>query len=62
MVYEDKASYTGDWAGGVRHGQGELVMSDGSVYRGLWVYDKPHGRGTLSIPMLSYTYNGEAYC
>ncbi len=60
MVFEDKGSYTGDWQYGLRHGQGEYVMSDGSVYRGQWAHDKAEGKGTLSIPYSKYTYNGES--
>jgi hypothetical protein len=38
-------------AGAARAGkEGELVGSDGSVYRGEVLAGRPHGRGTLSIP------------
>ena len=59
-MYSSASSYNGDWVMGVRHGMGEFVMSDGSVYRGLWANDKPHGKGTLSIPYINYTYNGNS--
>lgn len=61
MVYSDTSSYNGDWKYGMRDGQGEFVMSDGTVYRGQWINDKPHGKGTLSIPYISYTYNGKLF-
>ena len=60
-MFEDKSSYNGDWQFGLRHGHGEYVTSDGSVYRGQWINDKAQGKGTISIPAISYTYNGE-YC
>ena len=58
MVYSDNSSYNGDWQYGMRHGFGEYVMSDGSIYKGYWAYDKTNGKGTLSIPYISYTYSG----
>lgn len=57
-MYSETSSYNGDWKLGIRHGHGEFVMSDGSVYRGQWENDKPHGKGTLSIPYINYSYNG----
>ena len=63
MVYHEtsnvKSTFNGDWRHGLRHGQGELVMFDGSVYRGLWANDKPHGKGNYSVPSANYNYSGE---
>ena len=63
MVYHKtssmKSTFNGDWRYGLRHGQGELVMFDGSVYRGLWENDKPHGKGNYSVPTANYYYSGE---
>ena len=76
-MYEDKSTYNGDWQNGLRHGHGEHVSANEnglrnsrgeyvSVYRGMWVNDKPHGKGVLSITEpernLLYKYSGESVC
>lgn len=38
-------SYTGDWKGNKKHGQGTLTMTNGDSYEGEWQEDKPTGRG-----------------
>ena len=62
-MYDDKSTYNGDWSGGLRHGHGEHVTAEGTVYRGMWVHDKPQGKGVLSIAgpqqNLRYTYSGK---
>jgi len=58
MKYSESSSYNGDWCYGMRHGMGDYVMSDGTVYRGQWENDKFHGKGTLSMAHINYTYNG----
>ena len=33
-TYRSGAKYTGQWAGGFRHGQGVMVWEDGATYTG----------------------------
>lgn len=40
--------YTGMWMNGKRHGKGETVFSDGTVYSGEYKEDKREGKGTLT--------------
>ena len=39
--------YTGEWSisTGMRHGKGNLVIIDGSIYEGYWINDKKNGFG-----------------
>eukprot|EP00434_Breviolum_minutum_P008546 symbB.v1.2.007538.t2/scaffold464.1/size201063/7 len=46
-VFEDGATYSGQWNGNVRHGFGVHVEADGSRYEGQWADDKAHGTGRL---------------
>ena len=51
-----KGSYSGDWVGGLKHGQGRLRYPDGSRFVGEFQAGKRHGQGTLTYP------NGDKYC
>ena len=53
--------YTGQWAENVahlskvyrnemRHGRGQHIGPDGSLYEGYWFYDKMHGSGRKIYP------------
>eukprot|EP00435_Cladocopium_sp_Y103_P044172 s1820_g12.t1 len=46
-VFEDGATYSGQWKGNMRHGFGIHVEADGSTYEGQWIEDKAHGTGRL---------------
>eukprot|EP00434_Breviolum_minutum_P013368 symbB.v1.2.011778.t2/scaffold750.1/size323489/30 len=46
-IFEDGATYTGQWKGNMRHGYGVHVEADGSKYEGEWIEDKAHGEGRL---------------
>ena len=37
--------YEGEWKNDLRDGNGRLCFSDGRVYVGGWVKDRPQGRG-----------------
>ena len=43
---------------GLRKGEGECVMADGSVYVGSWKQDKRCGQGTLRRAAGGYSYKG----
>jgi len=47
-VLPDGSSYTGEWCGESRHGQGMQVWPDGSKYSGQWQSDSFHGSGEHS--------------
>ena len=46
---EDGAHYKGQWnkSTNQRHGRGNQVWTDGSIYDGYWKNDKANGRGRL---------------
>ena len=45
-----QAVYHGPYnARGEKHGQGEMIWSNGDVYRGMFVHDQRHGPGTLTF-------------
>ena len=49
--WKDNSSYIGDWAFGVRHGNG-VFKTDGDnamTYEGGWVNDIRHGKGRLTL-------------
>ena len=48
-LYKDEknTSYTGQYKHGKRHGRGEQVWEDGSVYDGYWKDDKITGKGMM---------------
>ncbi|XP_042374447.1 phosphatidylinositol 4-phosphate 5-kinase 6-like [Zingiber officinale] len=50
--------YSGQWSGGVPHGAGKLLWTDGCMYEGEWRRGKITGRGKFSWPSGS-TYEGE---
>ena len=50
----DGSSYDGEWAKGLRSGQGVDISADGlTTYTGGWLGDKRHGYGKLKPPMRS---------
>lgn len=53
-VYESKATYTGEWLGGFRHGKGKMVWKDGVSYEGNWVFGFAEGEGELKYPNGDY--------
>ncbi|KAJ0977534.1 hypothetical protein J5N97_013008 [Dioscorea zingiberensis] len=50
--------YTGNWRGGVPHGTGKYLWTDGCMYEGEWQNGKTMGRGKFSWPS-GATYEGE---
>merc|ERR1719436_1216923 len=44
-IFDNGATYTGDWVGSQRHGHGVQVWPDGARYEGQWQDDKAHGWG-----------------
>ncbi|XP_042450855.1 phosphatidylinositol 4-phosphate 5-kinase 6-like [Zingiber officinale] len=50
--------YTGQWCGGVPHGQGKYLWTDGCMYEGEWQHGKTMGKGKFSWPS-GATYEGE---
>ncbi|XP_043108957.1 radial spoke head 10 homolog B isoform X2 [Puntigrus tetrazona] len=53
--YPRMNEYTGEFAQGMRHGQGQFFYASGAVYCGEWKRDKKHGQGR-------YTFeNGRVY-
>ena len=44
--------YNGDYYGekkdGIRHGQGEMIWTDGLIYKGEWQDGEPHGQGRIT--------------
>ncbi|KAL6010075.1 hypothetical protein ACLOJK_000506 [Asimina triloba] len=53
--------YTGEWAGGVPHGAGKYLWTDGCMYEGEWAGGEITGRGKFSWPS-GATYEGEFRC
>jgi hypothetical protein len=51
-------TYTGDWKNGVKHGNGILIMRDGSSYEGQFLNGEITGKGVKRWPSGS-TYSGE---
>ena len=41
-------TYTGDFVGGLRQGNGQLKYSNGALYVGEFAKDLPNGEGTLT--------------
>ena len=44
-TYRSGAIYTGQWKGGLRHGQGTMVWTDNARYEGQWQFNAAFGRG-----------------
>ena len=42
--------YFGEKKDGIRHGQGEMIWTDGTVYKGEWQNWEPHGQGKITDP------------
>lgn len=51
VLFDEGATYKGEFKDGKRHGQGILKDADGKViYEGEWKDDKPDGKGTITNP------------
>jgi len=50
--------YEGDWNQGLKHGQGRLMMGDGSIYEGEFANGEISGQGTMTWAN-GKTYTGE---
>merc|ERR1719499_2869632 len=48
FIFDTGATYTGEWVGTQRDGQGSQVWADGARYEGQWKEDKAHGRGRFT--------------
>ena len=44
-----QATYSGEWLGGFRHGNGTIVFKDGTSFVGKWQYGCPHGHGKFMM-------------
>mmetsp|Transcript_7867 Transcript_7867/g.17312 ORF Transcript_7867/g.17312 Transcript_7867/m.17312 type:complete len:528 (-) Transcript_7867:7-1590(-) len=49
------ATYTGEFYGGARNGNGRYEKEDGTIYEGQWTWNKYSGQGELLLP------NGDHY-
>lgn len=47
-------SYDGDWVAGVKHGQGELRITDGSVYVGQFVNGEMQGQVRVALDCIVF--------
>lgn len=47
---DDTRTYRGEWRNGLYHGEGELVLPDGTVHRGRFFKGLAHGPGTTTLP------------
>jgi hypothetical protein len=45
MEYANGDRFVGNFEGGLRGGEGEMVCVDGTGYKGGWKGDKMHGEG-----------------
>ena len=52
--------YRGELKNKVPHGQGALILPNGTHYEGEWKEGKPHGKGIISFPY-GAVYEGELY-
>lgn len=50
-TYPDGSKYTGQFSdkGRLKQGRGRMVWTDGNMYEGQWMKDKPHGEGTFTF-------------
>jgi hypothetical protein len=55
-VAKGKWSYEGEFANGSRNGYGEMIYSNGDIYRGPWLNNKRHGEGTYIFADSGTTY------
>jgi hypothetical protein len=46
-VYAKGDVFHGEWANGVKNGQGQLTYKNGDLFHGAWVDDHANGHGTL---------------
>ena len=44
-------SYDGEWEDGLKHGQGQMKLPDGSVYEGDFLHGEMLGRGRGNVPL-----------
>ena len=42
-TYKTGATYTGEWKGGFRDGQGKQIWLDGACYDGFWKDNRAYG-------------------
>ena len=50
ITWENGASYRGEWKNVIKHGNGEMRRSDGIVFKGTWINDRPYGMFTVTEP------------
>nr|USW07997.1 Dinap1-interacting protein 5 [Crypthecodinium cohnii] len=48
--YPNRSSYTGQFQNYLRHGQGTMTLSDGTIHESEWRYDERHGKGKETCP------------
>lgn len=58
-TFASGARYEGDYVDGVKEGEGDFLLPDGSVYSGQWKADKRHGQGTYVYAKTGDAYTGE---
>ncbi|CAG9331540.1 unnamed protein product [Blepharisma stoltei] len=51
--------YNGDYVNGKRHGNGEIIYSNGDKYKGKWINDKKEGYGKYLYKDIGITYKGD---
>ena len=47
-TYKTGAVYTGEWKGGMRHGNGTMKWPDGAKYSGSWLFNAAAGQGNFT--------------
>lgn len=48
MKYSNGDFYDGEWANGLKHGQGVYQFNSGEVFEGTWLKDLINGEGVLT--------------
>nr|AAF70817.1 Dinap1-interacting protein 5 [Crypthecodinium cohnii] len=48
--YPNRSSYSGQFQNYLRHGQGTMTLSDGTIHESEWRYDERHGKGKETCP------------
>jgi hypothetical protein len=54
----DGSYYRGDFKGGLKHGRGEIVYSNGDKFSGEWANDMKHGYGKMELVSSGMVYYG----
>jgi len=54
-TYKTGAVFTGQWKGGLRHGEGTMVWADSARYEGEWAFNAASGQGKF------YHTDGDIY-